>query len=92
MKTIHKYELIISHEQEVFLSAGAEILHVDNQAGELCMWALVDTDAAIETVEIRIYGTGEDIDKSMIGYRYIGTVLLMQDRLASHVYAWDATS
>ena len=44
---------------EVSMPTGAEILHVDMQHGNVCMWAKVDPDAPQITREFMIEGTGQ---------------------------------
>lgn len=61
MKKIFKYELKVTDTQVLELPYEHRILTVQNQNGNLCLWAVVDpedTDTANRT--IRIFGTGND--------------------------------
>ena len=77
MKTIHKYT--------IELPSGAEILTCQFQRGNLCLWALVNPDAPLETRIIRVYGTGHPV-KADIVQRYIGTVQDRAGYLVWHVF------
>jgi len=59
MKTIYKYPIAITEEQEITMPQGAEVIHagVDPQ-GNPCVWAMVDTRNEPEPMSILVYGTG----------------------------------
>ena len=60
MKTIYKYPLSLVDRQDLSLPRGAEILDVQLQCGQLCLWAIVDTDAKFRSdYVVRIEGTGQ---------------------------------
>lgn len=61
MRMIYKYPLKIADSQLVDLPADAYVLKVDEQSGELFVWALVDTEAQTEKREFRIVGTGNPV-------------------------------
>ena len=61
MQTIYKYPLSSHRETTVRLPSGAKVLKIDVQNGDLFLWALVDTDAFLETRTIEVYGTGHPI-------------------------------
>lgn len=74
MKTIFKYRLLISDRQVVNLPRGATILSAGlDPAGELCLWAAVDTDNPKQPREILIFGTGHLLP-DIVTLRFIGTV------------------
>lgn len=72
-KVIWKYELEIADMQTFFMPEDAQILSVQYQDGQLCMWALVDSYASKEEVRISVVGTGY-IFKHGDRDVYIGTV------------------
>ena len=82
MESIWKYTLEITDLQTVEMPSGAIILSVDNQDGSLCLWALVDTEAAKEEVCIEIIGTGNPVFSAT--RQFIGTVLM--GSLVWHVF------
>lgn len=82
MKNIFKYNLVIDRTQTVEMPAHARILSVDNQQGNLCLWAEVDPDNYKEDRVISIYGTGNPTS-SYPGI-FIGSVVI--DPFVWHVY------
>ena len=83
MKTIWKYTLKFRRTQEIILRKQAQILSVQYQADELCLWVLLDTDEVEETCRIHIIGTGFAIDEKL-DY-HIGTV--QQGSYVWHIFA-----
>jgi hypothetical protein len=81
--SIYKYPLSIEYEQVVAMPAGAELLHVADQLGELCVWARVKLPARRSAQRhLRIVGTGHSAH--FVG-RYVGWAL-MGDGLVWHVF------
>ena len=73
MERIYKYELDIRHEQIVDMPFGAEIIHVGEQKGVLCLWAKVGIDGTNEERAIYIIGTGQMLKS---GLKHIGSVVM----------------
>lgn len=82
--TIWKAQLEITDHQEVKLPEGAEILHVREQFGNLCMWFRCHPDAPPAPHQILIRGTGHPAPNS--GAKYLGTGILMGGSLVLHVF------
>ena len=82
MLTIHKFELEITDVQTIGMRADAKILHVDNQNGTLCIWALLSTSDVITERRFYIFGTGHQVPR--IGLKHIGSVLM--DEFVWHVF------
>jgi hypothetical protein len=65
MKTIYKYSIggSLFHGMQAHISipAGGQFLDIQEQAGEVEMWVLVDTDENTAMWDIEVYGTGHDI-------------------------------
>jgi len=87
IKTIWKYKLSTTDEQVIEMPAMAEILTVQIQNGEPCLWALVDSSYPHkEKRYIEIFGTGNPIGT---GPRtYIGTYQLDGGKLVFHVFEY----
>lgn len=84
MKTIFKYK-IDNNFLKIEIFKNAKILTVQEQRGEIFIWAEVNTLLDIETREFILIGTGHEIpDYSEINY--IGTVQLHNGDLVIHVY------
>jgi len=84
MKTIHKYPLVIVHEQPIQMPSGAEILSVAVQNETPCLWALVETENPMQKRSIVIVGTGHPAPEG--NYRFVGTVMLCGGVLVWHVF------
>lgn len=88
MKTIWKYKLETTDEQQILMPVAAEILTVQIQDGEPHLWVMVD-DSTIEKEKryIEIFGTGNPIISN--GPRkYIGTYQLRGGALVFHVFEY----
>jgi len=84
MKQVWKYPLQPTHDiQEIELPAGSAIVHVGEQAGNICVWAEVgqkEPDKK-ETRKFRIVGTGWDIEAE---WKYVSTAIM--GSFVWHVY------
>ena len=76
MKKIFKYELGKNGSTVTHTDRFTEILHLGEQ-GKMGpqMWALIDEDARIKTIEIRCVGTGWPILFDEEDYEYIGSII-----------------
>lgn len=88
MKTIYKYpiqDMNLHVSPFIKLPKDAQILSVQYQGEDLCVWALVDPDSNIfERVEFKIVGTGFDLeDEDLENYEYLETV-----QTKSHSFVW----
>lgn len=82
---IYKYKIELIDEPFIVMPANAKILHVDDQHGELFLWAEVDEDATHTPVAFRVYGTGHPLDKEHSSYTFIGSVIDSRN-LVWHIY------
>jgi hypothetical protein len=74
MITIWKFKLPILDSYALYMPKGAEVLTVQAQGGQPCLWAIVDTDAENEVREFEVCGTGNPIYQNLqIQRKYIGT-------------------
>jgi hypothetical protein len=87
VKTIWKFPLSITDQQQISMPEGAEILSVQVQRGQVCLWALVNPNLAKKPRTIEIFGTGHEVDDSP--RTYIGTVQVhpMGSDLVWHVFS-----
>lgn len=72
---IFKYEIPVSSNVEVVMPRGAKVLKVDNQRGQICLWALVNTDQPPEKRYLTVVGTGREIHL-LSTLTYIDTVVV----------------
>lgn len=72
---IWKFELVLEDGQGVGMPQGAQLLHVAEQNGVLCLWAIVDPDAPNVIRHITIRGTGHPCGPECNVVSHIGTVM-----------------
>ena len=72
-KQIWKYEINIGKTKRD-IPSNATILSVGLQGNNICVWALVDTEARTSERTFYVYGTGWDIEESVEYLSCIGTV------------------
>ena len=82
MKTIYKYALAVEDEQDVPMPKGAELLHVDVQQDQACLWARVDDQAETATRRIIIHGTGHPAGDEP----YVGSFMILGGSFVGHVF------
>lgn len=74
-RLIWKYNLSYSIIFSLEIPQGFETLCVDMQAGEPCLWALVDPDAKKINYEFKCMGTGHEFSSEIVEqHSYLGTV------------------
>lgn len=85
MKSVWKYPIKITDEQQIEMPQGARILSSDMQGDQLCLWVLVDKGVPNAMRTIRIHGTGHAIqDAGQLAF--IDTVQMAGGRLIWHVF------
>lgn len=72
---IWKFPIAVTDEVVVDMPKGAKILSAADQNSMLCLWALVDVNAAPVKRRIRIIGTGQPANAVLFG-SFVATVLL----------------
>lgn len=83
-KTIYKYPFRVDDTFRLALPAGAQVLTVQTQYNEPCLWAEVDLEKPIETRTFEVRGTGHPMDGTE--GRYINTFQLHNGALVFHVF------
>lgn len=85
--TIWKYELKVTDHNRLELPKGANILCVQLQHGQPCLWAEVNSKEQEKEVRlIETFGTGHKLDSSP--RKYISTYQLQNGSLVFHVYEY----
>lgn len=88
MRTIWKFKLQTTDEQKILMPKGSEILTVQIQDGEPCLWAMIeDSNSETEKRYIEVFGTGNPI-VSHGPRNYIGTYQLRGGELVFHVFEY----
>jgi len=94
MITVYKYYLdpLVS-PTAIVMPRGAKILSSQVQRGIVCMWALVDTEAPMESRRFQLLETGQPAlaslagsEFSIFGDGFIGTVQLMEGSYVLHLF------
>jgi hypothetical protein len=87
VKTIWKYPLN-GTDARLAIPGGAKILHVDQQADVPTLWAEVDPASPTVSRTFRVIGTGQPFPDDWPDDRwdYLGTAIVMSDRIVLHVY------
>jgi hypothetical protein len=90
---IFKYPIEATDKSVLRLPAGARILSVINQGGEIVLYAMVpyptDFPEVYTEYDIRVVGTGHDIEFSTsdgLDFQFIGTVPLYKGTLIFHIF------
>lgn len=81
--TIWKY--VLQPEISIEMPKGAQVLSVREQGDDICLWALVDPSAEMETRSFVGFGTGHVIPNAE-ALRFVDTAHLNQGRLVFHVF------
>ena len=86
-KTIYKYSLQIIGIQTIEIPYGSDILSLQTQSEEPCIWVLINNiDAVKETIKLRTIGTGHNIVKETFEpKKFIGTYQL-SNGFVGHVF------
>ncbi|EPW3423916.1 DUF7352 domain-containing protein [Klebsiella pneumoniae] len=72
MQTIWKY--VFDETETTFnMPSGATILCVGAQEDDVCLWALVDTEAPVEPWRFVMVGTGQKLSEDFCSDRFVGT-------------------
>ena len=85
MKTIWKYNLDTTDEQEIEAPDNAVPLCVQTQHGEPCLWMLVDLNVPARKYGVRIFGTGHPVYVEDDYWKYVGTYQY-RGNLVFHVF------
>lgn len=91
MRTVHKYIFEPPEEESrivhVMMPAFAEVVHVDVQNSDACIWALVDTAQPLQRWEFEVYATGAPISEARYLYlNHLGTFRFLPDGLVFHLF------
>ena len=86
MQAVYKYPIETTDYQWVPMPNGAEILCVQVQRGQPCLWAKVETADWVPVVKraIIVVGTGHKFEG--VGYKYIGSYKLHDGDFVGHVF------
>lgn len=82
--TIWKFPLVVADRQEIEIPAGFQILTLQTQHDNPCMWVLVNPSAPKVKILFEIFGTGHPVPIHA-ERKYIGTFQL-RNQLVFHCF------
>lgn len=85
-RQIWKWQIQPNYNNIIEMPANAEILTVQTQHGQPCIWALCDSAMLLETRNFRIIPTGHTIDIDNQLLHYIGSFQVNNDTLVFHLF------
>lgn len=80
---VWKFPIPVQDEFALDLPVGAQVLHVDAQAGKPCLWALVDPEAPKAQYTFYVRGTGHEVAEDLI---HVGSFQLDGGRFVGHLF------
>ena len=83
-KKIWEFVLTEAERQEIRIPEGSQVISVQEQFGQLVLWAVVDTEAEPESRVIVVFFTGQSME-GVLAIRHLGTVL-RSTGLVVHVF------
>lgn len=85
MRTIWKYVLDVTDEQDIEVPQGSKLLSVQVQKGEVCLWVLVTNKTDTSCAKIIIHGTGHPIHYKT-ELEFLGTFQLDGGNFIGHCF------
>lgn len=85
-RAVVQYQLLLLDRITVALPKDAEILDVQAQGVNPCLWALVDRDAETEQRIFRIVGTGHGLGDAVEQMVYVSTFQMLEGELVFHAF------
>ena len=84
---IYKYTLKVTNTQEIEMPKSSRILSVQDQNGEINIWAVVWPHMEPEKRTFEIFGTGHALQQDAEHQRtYIGTVITKNGHIVWHIF------
>jgi hypothetical protein len=85
-RVIWKYQMPVLEQFTMKLPKGAQIIRVDDQGGMFWLWALVDTNAELETRRFRAIKCGAKAPDG-VALKYIGFCkIFIQQELGLYIF------
>ena len=83
---IFKYPIKPGDYVEIEMPIGAQVLDVQVQHNQPCLWALVDPELPKEKRYFRFAGTGHPIKEDLSQLSHIGSFQLLEGALVFHLF------
>jgi len=88
MAAIWKFPIPLEDEFEIEMPRAAELLHVETQNDQGCVWARVVPERAKEMRKFYLRGTGHSVDMDC---EHVGSFMLRGGALVFHIFEDYAT-
>ena len=85
MRRVYKYPIPIAGNLDLTLPLGAKPLHIEEQNGTVCLWALVDPSAMPTVRKFCMRGTGHPIENDDADLDHVGT-FTVRERFVFHLF------
>lgn len=98
MNVIYKYRLPFMEQAKVNLPVGAQIIRIAGETdpltgGQISLWAIVDTEAPLETRTFHLFKTGGKMPDDIGLYMYLGCgAIFIQMELMMYVFEYPGTA
>lgn len=83
MKTIWKFPIKVTDQQVLQVPQDAQLLSVQMQGDQPCIWALVDPEAQKRPCTVQVFGTGHPVASEGA---FLGTFQMHGGSLVFHVF------
>lgn len=83
-QVVWKYE-VLPDEKPLLMPMNARLLHVHAQGDSICLWAVVDPEAPLESRNFLALPTGREFTPRA-GWTYCGTVHMHGGALVFHLF------
>tara|TARA_R110000782_G_scaffold241474_1_gene327936 strand:- start:673 stop:999 length:327 start_codon:yes stop_codon:yes gene_type:complete len=85
-RIIFKYQMPVLESFEMQLPEGAEIIRMEDQEGLFWLWAVVNTEAPLETRSFKVFKTGAKMPDG-VDLKYIGfCAVFVQMELGLYIF------
>lgn len=91
MQTVYKYTLQKNGPdwEAHNVPANEKVLHIADQHGKICVWALVDTDGFKGMRFFQVFGTGHEIPNDGRTRSFVNTFMIEDGDVVFHAFEVD---
>lgn len=87
MNVIYKYTLPVQEKYCIELPKWAQIIRVEDVAGQFFLWAIVNPEEKLEKRYLEFYKTGQPIETPLCNLHFLGTCkLFIMQELCLYVF------
>lgn len=86
MQTIHKFKVQMLEDFIIEAPEGAQFLSVQQQHGQVQLWARVNTNRPMAAYRFGVHGTGHELNAFTARAPHIGTFQICEGSLVFHLF------